>query len=397
MRILMISGVPGKAEAGVAGIVYNLAKELGALGHGVKPIFFEDLLPQPKWPNRFRTIEFAKKISEYVREVRTEYDVVNIHAPFGFWYGSQRRRSSQAGPPYVMTMHGLEERRNYAMGREAKKGRADYFRWKNRVWQHFYHMRTYRWSFETADQCIVTNRESLLFLQLRYNLPPDRVWFIPNGVGPEFFHARAFTQGIATRLLFVGTWIDHKGIYYLAEAFEKVLGQVPEARLTIAGCGEPEERVRQSFPSAAQAALDVWPFVSRAEISSLYAEHEIFVLPSLMEGMPLVVLEAMASGMPVVTTESSGMTDLIEDSHDGLFAIPGDGDSLASAITKLCLDDGLRQRLGSTAQEKMKRYTWSESARRHEKVFNRAMGINPDFATVTKPKNPSEEDVRVGR
>jgi glycosyltransferase involved in cell wall biosynthesis len=397
MRILMISGVPGKAEAGVAGIVYNLAKELGALGHSVKPIFFEDLLPQLKWPNRFRTIEFAKKISEYVREVRTEYDVVNIHAPFGFWYGSQRRRSSQAGPPYVMTMHGLEERRNYAMGREAKKGRADYFRWKNRVWQHFYHMRTYRWSFETADQCIVTNRESLLFLQLRYNLPPDRVWFIPNGVGPEFFHARAFTQGIATRLLFVGTWIDHKGIYYLAEAFEKVLGRVPEARLTIAGCGEPEERVRQSFPSAAQAALDVWPFVSRAEISSLYAEHEIFVLPSLMEGMPLVVLEAMASGMPVVTTESSGMTDLIEDSHDGLFAIPGDGDSLASAITKLCLDDGLRQRLGSTAQEKMKRYTWSESARRHEKVFNRAMGINPDFATVTKPKNPSEEDVRVGR
>jgi len=397
MRILMISGVPGKAEAGVAGIVYNLATELGDLGHSVKPNFFEDLLPQQKWPHRLRTIEFAKKISEYIREVRNDYDVVNIHAPFGFWYGAQRRRrGSQAGPPYVMTMHGLEERRNYAMGREAKKGRADYFQWKNRVWQRLYHMQTYRWSFETADQSIVTNREALLFLQLRYNLSPDRVWFIPNGVGPEFFHARAFTQGIATKVLFVGTWIDHKGIYYLAEAFEKVLRQVPEARLTIAGCAEPEERVRRSFPPAAQAALDIWPFVSRVEISSLYAEHEIFVLPSLMEGMPLVVLEAMASGMPVVTTESSGMTDLIADSHDGLFAIPGDGDSLASAITKLCLDDGLRQRLGSAAQEKMKRYTWRESALRHEKVFNRAMGISPEFATVTKPKNPSEEDVRVG-
>jgi len=41
MRILMISGVPGKAEAGVAGIVYNLAKELGDLGHSVKPIFLK--------------------------------------------------------------------------------------------------------------------------------------------------------------------------------------------------------------------------------------------------------------------------------------------------------------------------------------------------------------------
>jgi glycosyltransferase involved in cell wall biosynthesis len=396
MRILMISGVPGRAEAGVAGIVYNLAKELGSLGHSVKPVFFEDLLPQQKWPLRFRTIEFAKRISEHVKEVRSEYDVVNIHAPFGFWYGWQRRRGgSQEGPPYVMTMHGLEERRNYAMGREAKKGRADYFRWRNRVWQHLYHMRTYRWSFESADQCIVTNREALLFLQLRYKLPSDRVWFIPNGVGAEFFHARSFSPGIATKLLFVGTWIDHKGIFYLAEAFEKVLRAIPEARLTIAGCLEPEEKVRRCVAPFAQAALEVWPFVARAEISSLYAEHEVFVLPSLMEGMPLVVLEAMASGMPVITTESSGMTDLIEDSHDGLFVIPGDADSLASAITKACLDGELRQRLGSAAQEKMKRYTWSACARRHEMVFNRAMGISPDIVAAAKPNTSTADEVRV--
>ncbi len=393
MRILMISGVPGKAEAGVAGIVYNLARELGDLGHSVKPIFFEDLLPQQKWPHRFRTIEFAKKISEFVREMRTEYDVVNIHAPFGFWYGAQRRRrGSQAGPPYVMTMHGLEERRNYAMGREAEKGRADYFLWKNRIWQHIYHMRTYQWSFTTADQSIVTNREALLFLQLRYNLPPDRVWLVPNGVGPEFFHVRSFSAGIATKILFVGTWIDHKGIYYLAEAFEKVLRVIPEARLTIAGCLEPEEKVRRCFAKAAQGALDVWPFVARAEISSLYAEHEIFVLPSLMEGMPLVLLEAMASGMPVVTTESSGMTDLVEDSHDGLFVIPGATESLTAALVRLCRDSELRLRLGKAAQEKMKRYTWKQAALRTEMVFNRALGVSLDASAGGAEKERTEPE-----
>jgi glycosyltransferase involved in cell wall biosynthesis len=375
MRILMISGVAGKAEAGVAGIVYNLAKELRDRGHSVKPMFFEDLLPKQRWPNRFRTVEFAKRIAQYVRETPDQFDIINIHAPFGFWYGAQRRwRGAQAGPPYVMTMHGLEERRNYAMGREAKKGRADYFRWKNRVWQHLYHMPTYKWSFLTADQCIVTNRESLLFLQLHYHLPPGRVWMAPNGVGPEFFHARAFSSYTATKLLFVGTWIDHKGVYYLAEAFEKVLRAIPEARLTIAGCLVPEEQVRRCFAPAVQTALEVWPFVPRSEIASLYAEHEIFLLPSLMEGMPLVLLEAMASGMPVVTTESSGMTDLVEDSHDGLFVIPGDVESLTSAITRLCNDAELRQRLGHAAQEKMKRYTWAQSARRHEEVFRRALG-----------------------
>lgn len=378
----MISGVAGKAEAGAAGIVYNLAKELRGLGHRVVPKFFEDLLPKQQWPSRFRTVEFARRIARYVREEKNEFDIVNIHAPYGFWYGARRRRlGPEAGPPYVMTMHGLEERRNYALGREARKGRADYFRWKNRLWQHLYHMPAYRRSFKTADQCIVTNREAMLFLQLHYGLPPDSVWFIPNGVGPEFFHARPFSAGVATKLLFVGTWIDHKGIHYLAEAFVRILHDIPEARLTIAGCLEPEERVRSYFPSAVQPSLEVWPFVRREEIPSIYAEHEIFVLPSLMEGMPLVLLEAMASGMAVVTTESSGMTDLVEDSHDGLFVIPGDTSSLLGAITKLCRDAQLRQRLGHAAQEKMKRYTWAHSARRHEMVFNRALGKLHDMSS----------------
>jgi len=78
-----------------------------------------------------------------------------------------------------------------------------------------------------------------------------------------------------------------------------------------------------------------------------------------------------------VTTESSGMTDLVEDSHDGLFVIPGDTESLSAAIVRLCRDPELRLRLGSAAQEKMKRYTWTQSARRHEMVFNRALGITP--------------------
>src|SRR5260370_35479189 len=110
-----------------------------------------------------------------------------------------------------------------------------------------------------------------------------------------------------------------------------------------------------------------------------------------MEGMPLVLLEAMASGMVVVTTESSGMTDLIEDSHDGLLVIPGDTESLASAIMKLCFDGGLRERLGGTAQEKMKRYTGSSSAGGHEMGFNRAMGLRTESAFWAKAKSFTAE------
>jgi glycosyltransferase involved in cell wall biosynthesis len=282
-------------------------------------------------------------------------------------------------------MHGLEERRNYAMGREAKKGRADYFRWRNRVWQHFYHMRTYRWSIKTADQCIVTNREALLFLHMQYKLSPDRAWFVSNGVGPEFFHPRSFSDTSAPKLLFVGTWIDHKGIYSLAETFEQLVALIPGAQLTVAGCAVPEESIRRSFASSAQSSIHIRPFVPRSEMPALYAAHDIFVLPSLVEGMPLVLLEAMASGLAVVTTESSGMTDLVEDGHDGLLTIPGDAHSLLVAVTSLCRDAQLRYRLGCAAQEKMKRFTWARSARRHESVFFRAMGVKP-VPSVVEPE-----------
>src|SRR6202140_3857416 len=386
MRALMIAGVAGKAEAGGASVVHNVAKELCNFGHNVKVVFFEDLIPKHRWPVRFRTLEFAARVSRHVREVKNEYDVVNIYAPYGFAYGFCRRREGlAAGPPYVMSMHGLEERRNYAMAREAKKGRAHYFLLKNRIWQRVYHMRTYRWSFQTADQCIVTNREALLFLQMQYGLAPDRVWFIPNGVGQEFFRRRAWSDTREPKLLFVGTWIDHKGIYPLAEAFEQLLALAARVRLTIAGCSETEERVRHYFSSAAQNSIDVRPFIARAEMPELYAQHDIFVLPSLVEGMPLVLLEAMASGLGVVTPESSGMTDLVEDGHDGLLTIPGDADSLTVAMSTLCGNSQLRHKLGCAAQEKMKRFTWKLSALRHEAVFRRAMGVKP-IPTVPEPQ-----------
>src|SRR5260370_40166097 len=106
--------------------------------------------------------------------------------------------------------------------------------------------------------------------------------------------------------------------------------------------------------------------------------------------MALGVLEAMAAGMPVVTTESSGMTDVVEDSYDGLLVIPGDAESLSAALVKLCRDPDQRLRLGTAAQGKMKRYPWKQSARRTETVFYPAIGIGPEDSSGGPGKDTAE-------
>jgi len=106
---------------------------------------------------------------------------------------------------------------------------------------------------------------------------------------------------------------------------------------------------------------------------SVYAENDVFVFPSLAEGMPLSLLEAMASGMPVVTTDTCGMSDLVEDGYNGLLVKPADADALARAVELLVGDGDLRVRLGVRGCETARRYTWELVGRKYLSVLELAV------------------------
>lgn len=373
MRIAIATLSSSHPEGGVANVVHNTAGALRQRGHQVTCLFAEDVLPARVAIGRFRSVYFAYRLAKILKQRRIDFDVVVIHAPVGFIYGLRRKAGwSTRLPPYVMFLHGIEERRIHAMGREARKGRAWYFRWKNRVWQRIYHMPLYRCSIQTADQAIVINWETWTMLQLKYGRDAAKVWYIPNAVEPSYFIPREFNSVDSARLLFVGSWLDHKGVYYLRDGFEELARRVPQARLTIAGCSVGEETVRAFFPAAVRDKLEVLPFVPRSDMPALYARHDIFVLPSLFEGMPIVLLEAMATGMPVVTTETCGMKDVVEDEYNGLLVKPADTVAFLAAVERLIRCVELRARLGRQAHETMKRYTWEHVAARMENVLRLA-------------------------
>jgi len=351
-------------------VVLNHAAELGKRGHAVDCWFLEDVLEQPAKPKRLESLIFAREVSRRIRREPGKYDVVNLHAPWGCVYGTWRRRAGKrSGPPYVMTMQGSEERYVEAMRLEERKGRAWNFRWKNRVWHRIYHQAMYDYSIKTADYGAVANREAWICAELKYRREPGLIWYIPNGVEERFFVPREFSEKTECHLLFVGTWLDRKGIYYLAEAFSSVAEKMPGLRLTVAGCSTTEEHVKGFFAPRVRERITVVPFVTREEIPAVYGSHDIFVFPSLVEGMPLTLLEAMATGMPVVTSNTCGMADVVEDEVNGLLVPAADAGKLAVGIERLCQSTELRKRLGLAGQETMRRYTWKQIAEQLEKVF----------------------------
>jgi glycosyltransferase involved in cell wall biosynthesis len=148
---------------------------------------------------------------------------------------------------------------------------------------------------------------------------------------------------------------------------------MPQLTLTIAGCHLSSDAVKAYFPSDVRGRIVVVPHVSRAEMPEMYASHDLFVLPSLAEGMPLVLLEAMATAMPVITTNTCGMADIVEPEYNGILVPAADASALSSSIERLCADVELRKYIGSNAQESVRRYTWPKVTARLEHILKLAV------------------------
>jgi glycosyltransferase involved in cell wall biosynthesis len=376
VKILIAAPVPQRREGGVAGIAYGVGRGLEQRGHQVEYLFLGDLKSRPYISQRFQDVEYAIELARFIYRDPARFSVVNIHAPAGFAYGLLRclsPRTRKDGPAYVMTLHGLEERRIHGMTREAKKGKSLHFNFKNRLWHRFYHLPRFYISIKTADHALCVGREVWTILQLKYNLDPEQVTYSPTGVDERFFIEREYPQAPSARLLFAGTWLDQRGIFYLRDAVRSLTRRLPGLRLTIAGCGSDVEPIRNFFDPELRPLVEIISMVPSDRMPALFGQNDIFVFPSILEGTPLAVQEAMASGMAVITTETCGMIDLIEDNFNGLLIPTGDSEALANLIWKLSQNPELIARLGRAAQDTMRRFTWTRTVESVENACTQAL------------------------
>ncbi len=174
---------------------------------------------------------------------------------------------------------------------------------------------------------------------------------IPNGIDTSKFSGDTFRgRKNLGNITYVGRLDSYKGVNYLLAGFKELSSKISNVKLTIVGSG-PDETVLK-YMARDLNIIDGVAFKGRQEdvLSELYST-DIFVLPSLSEGMSNVLLEAMACGLPVVATCVGGNGDLIKDRHNGLLIPPKDSISLSEALLELLEDDELVQRLGKEARK----------------------------------------------
>jgi len=174
------------------------------------------------------------------------------------------------------------------------------------------------------------------------------------GVDPSQFHFTLHEAGDIVRLLCVGRLTPAKCQVLLVQACARLRDAGLAFHLTLVGTGPDRARVEKAIADHdLQRHITLTGALNQSQVRDQFDRADIFVLPSLAEGIPVVLMEAMASGAPCVTTPVNGIPELIQHEKTGLLALPGDVDSLAEQLTRLIRDPALRHALATAAHDKV--------------------------------------------
>ena len=188
-------------------------------------------------------------------------------------------------------------------------------------------------------------REQLLELRVA---DPAKVSVIPMPVNWRLEIRDSNLQSPISRLILsVARLTKQKSVDTLIDA----LKHVPDARLTIIGDG-PERAAleKQTLDANLQDRVEFPGALPQSDLPNHYAGCSVFVLPSIREGMGLVLAEALLCGAPVIAANSGGVTDIVKDGETGLLFPERDALALADAIEKLLNDRVLAARLAANGR-----------------------------------------------
>lgn len=212
-----------------------------------------------------------------------------------------------------------------------------------------------------------------------FRLPQRKIKVIPNAIPLNDFdrpakpELRARFNGASDRpiVLSVARLDQQKGHSYLLEA----ASMMPEALFVLVGEGPERATIEQRIT---ELGLDARVILLgyRQDVPDLLAMCDVFVLPSLYEGLPLSILEAMAAGKPVIASAIGGTDEAVVHGETGLLVPPAQPQALAHAIRRFLADPALAHRTASAGKQRVyKEFSAEVMTQRITAIYNSCLGM----------------------
>ncbi len=307
-------------------------------------------------------------------------DVVHCHTWYSHWGGILAKLNY--GIPLVITVHSLEPLRPWK--REQLGGGYDFTVWLEKT------------ALEMADAVIAVSRETKMDLERLFQIKPERLHVVYNGIDLEEYH-RVETTAALTRfgidpkkpfVLFVGRITRQKGIIHLVRAIEHM---TPGFQIVLcAGAPDTPEIGREMEAAVERAQAKhggvIWirEMVDKPTVIELYSQAAVFCCPSIYEPFGIINLEAMACETAVVASAVGGIKEVVVDGETG-FLVPLEQMSespfeakdperfardLADRVNQLIADALMRERFGRAGRKRAEeKFSWSAIAQETKALY----------------------------
>lgn len=300
-------------------------------------------------------IKWLTKFIPFLR--REKVDLMHAHEFAMNAYGSIA--SALTGIPIVTTVHA-----------------------KGYYWKNLRRRVAYRFVSKQSKMIAVSN-DVAQFLCKSVGISNDNVQTIYNGIETGVFRSNQEVRDQTRRELkitgeqlvigAIGNLYPIKGHTYLVQAAATISKEIPNAVVLIAGRGQLLEKLQiEASQLGVEERIKFLGY--REDVPALLQAVDIFVLPSLSEGLPLSALEAMAAGKPVVATQVGGIPEVVINGETGFLVAAENDGALAEKLICLLKDPCLAQQLGASGIQRVEeRFTLDRMVEKYEEIYGEAL------------------------
>jgi len=241
-----------------------------------------------------------------------------------------------------------------------------------------------RYLFHQIDAIASVGIRSMEDLITTYNIPKSKATVIRRGIIPIVAEKAYFKRKLCKEfsldendkiIMHIGRFSPEKNHIFILHCFLQVIIMIPDARLILVGEGENLDLIKAMVVDL-KLSQHVFFTGHRSNTQELLSAADVFVLGSIVEGVPGVILEAGIQGVPSVAVSVGGVDEVVKDKQTGILILDHNIDKFSDAIVYLLNNTEYRCQLGEEARHfVIKNYSLDSSAHEFENLYNRVIGI----------------------